>query len=150
MVLGQTLITFGLDRGVSRFLSIYDEHADYDRLLGTIVMVAGTILSLGAVLVVGVYLLQGWIVGTTVTSPQAISLLLILILLAPIQALDDVLTALMSVFASPQSIFFRKYVLGPGLRLGVVDPPDRGQAAGSASSQSATWRRAPSGSPSTS
>ena len=44
VVLGQTLITFGLDRGVSRFLSIYDEHADYDRLLGTIVMVAGTIL----------------------------------------------------------------------------------------------------------
>ncbi len=53
-------------------------------------------------------------------SPHAISLLLILILLAPIQALDDVLTSLMSVFASPQSIFFRKYVLGPGLRLGVV------------------------------
>ncbi len=47
VVLGQTLITFGLDRGVSRFLSIYDEHADYDRLLGTIVMVSGTILALG-------------------------------------------------------------------------------------------------------
>ena len=120
VVLGQTLITFGLDRGVSRFLSIYDEQADYDRLLGTIVMVAGTILSLGAVLVVGVYVLQGWIAGATLTSSQAISLLLILILLAPIQALDDVLTALMSVFASPQSIFFRKYVLGPGLRLSVV------------------------------
>ena len=118
--LGQTLITFGLDRGVSRFLSIYDEHADYDRLLGTIVMVSGTILALGAALVVGVYLFQGWIAGATATSAQAVSLLLILILLAPIQALDDVLTALMSVFASPQSIFFRKYILGPGLRLAVV------------------------------
>jgi O-antigen/teichoic acid export membrane protein len=120
VTLGQTLITFGLDRGVSRFLSIYDEHADYDRLLGTIVMVAGTILSLGALLVVAVYLFQGLIAGANVASPHAIALLLILILLAPIQALDDVLTSLMSVFASPQSIFFRKYVLGPGLRLGVV------------------------------
>ena len=120
VALGQTLITFGLDRGVSRFLSIYDEHADYDRLLGTIAMVAGTILALGALLIVAVYLLQGWIVGANVSSPQAVSLLLILVLLAPIQALDNVLTALMSVFASPQSIFFRKYVLGPGLRLAVV------------------------------
>ncbi len=120
VVLGQTLITFGLDRGVSRFLSIYDEHADYDRLLGTIVMVSGTILALGALLIVAVYLLQGLIAGANVASPHAISLLLILILLAPIQALDDVLTSLMSVFASPQSIFFRKYILGPGLRLGVV------------------------------
>ena len=83
-------------------------------------MVAGTILALGAVLVVAVYLLQGMIVGGNVDRAQAVSLLLILILLAPIQALDDVLTSLMSVFASPQSIFFRKYVLGPGLRLAVV------------------------------
>ena len=73
-----------------------------------------------ALLIVAVYLLQGLIAGANVASPHAISLLLILILLAPIQALDDVLTSLMSVFASPQSIFFRKYVLGPGLRLGVV------------------------------
>lgn len=120
VALGQTLITFGLDRGVARFLSVYDEHEDYDRLLGTIVMVAGTILALGAALVVGVYLLQGTIVSGNVDRAQAVSLLLILILLAPIQALDDVLTSLMSVFASPQSIFFRKYVLGPGLRLAVV------------------------------
>ena len=120
VALGQTLITFGLDRGVARFLSVYDEHEDYDHLLGTIVMVSGTILALGAALVVGVYLLQGWIVTSNVNQTQAISLLLILILLAPIQALDDVLTSLMSVFASPQSIFFRKYVLGPGLRLAVV------------------------------
>ena len=46
--LGQTLITFGLDRGASRFLSIYDERGDYDRLLGTITMVCGTIVALGA------------------------------------------------------------------------------------------------------
>ena len=104
-----------------RFLSVYDEHEDYDHLLGTIVMVSGTILALGAALVVvAVYLLQGWIVELERDQTQAISLLLILILLAPIQALDDVLTSLMSVFASPQSIFFRKYVLGPGLRLAVV------------------------------
>ncbi|MEA2537730.1 MAG: hypothetical protein QOF11_1964 [Chloroflexota bacterium] len=117
--LGQTLITFGLDRGASRFLSIYDERGDYDRLLGTLTMVCGTIVSLGALLVVGVYLLQGWIAGSAGPA-EALPLLLILILLAPIQALDDVLTGLLSVFASPRSIFLRKYIVGPGLRLLVV------------------------------
>jgi O-antigen/teichoic acid export membrane protein len=117
--LGQTLITFGLDRGASRFLSIYDERGDYDRLLGTITMVCGTIVSLGAVLVVGVYLFQGWIAGST-GSAEAGSLLLILILLAPIQAVDDLLTGLLSVFASPRSIFLRRYIVGPGMRLLVV------------------------------
>lgn len=117
--LGQTVITFGLDRGASRFLSIYDERGDYDRLLGTFAMVSGTIIALGAALVVGVYVLQGWIVGS-IGSPEAVPLLLILILLAPIQAIDDLLTGLLSVFASPRSIFLRRYIVGPGLRLLVV------------------------------
>ncbi|MEO8228374.1 MAG: flippase [Chloroflexota bacterium] len=117
--LGQTLITFGLDRGASRFMSIYDEHEDYGRLMGTIAMVLGTIIALGAVLVVGVYLLQGWIAGSMGLA-EAAPLLLILILLAPIQAIDDALTGLLSVFASPRSIFLRKYIVGPGLRLLVV------------------------------
>lgn len=117
---GQTAITFGLDRGASRFLSIYDEEGDYDRLGGTIAMVAGTILSLGALLVVGVYVLQDLLIGSLTADPNAVPLLLILILLAPIQAIDDLLTGLLSVFASPKSIFLRKHVVGPGLRLLVV------------------------------
>lgn len=120
VALGQTVITFGLDRGASRFLSIYDEHGDYDRLLGTIVMVGGTILSLGALLVVGVYALQGWLAGSLGTDPNAVPLVLILILLAPIQAIDELLTGLLSVFASPRSIFLRKYIVAPGLRLLIV------------------------------
>ncbi len=43
-----------------------------------------------------------------------------MILLAPIQAFDQLLTGLLTVFASPRSIFFRKYILAPALRLLVV------------------------------
>ena len=49
-----------------------------------------------------------------------IALLLILIGLAPMQALDDLIAAMFAIFASPRSIFFRKYVLAPGLKLSVV------------------------------
>ncbi len=47
-------------------------------------------------------------------------MLLILIVLAPIQALDDVLMNGFAVFSNPRAIFFRRYVLNPVLRLAVV------------------------------
>lgn len=120
VALGVMLITLGLDRGASRFLTIYDEQEDHDRLLGTIVGISGLILGLGALLVLAVYLFQGWIAGTLTEGPNALQILLIMILLAPIQAFDQLLTGLLTVFASPRSIFFRKYILAPALRLLVV------------------------------
>jgi O-antigen/teichoic acid export membrane protein len=120
VALAQMLITLGLDRGASRFLTIYDEQEDHDRLLGTIVGISGMILGLGTILVLAVYLFQGWIAGSLAEGPNALQILLIMILLAPIQAFDQLLTGLLTVFASPRSIFFRKYILAPVLRLGVV------------------------------
>jgi len=120
VALGQMVITLGLDRGISRFLSIYDETEDHDRLLGTLVGVSAIIFILGTILVVGFYLLQATVAGSLGTSPAALQLLLILILLAPVQAFDALLTGLLTVFASPRSIFFRKYILAPALRLLVV------------------------------
>ncbi len=117
---GQTIITFGLDRGFSRFLAIYDERADDERLLGTIVMVGGTIAVLGTLLVLVVFASRDWLATTLSGDLAGAPLLGILILLAPIQAIDELLTAMLAVFASPRSIFLRKYVLAPGLRLAVV------------------------------
>ncbi len=120
VALGQMVITLGLDRGASRFLTIYDEEEDHDRLLGTIVGISGLILALGTLLIVGIYAFEDVALGSLKDTPNAAPLLLILILLAPIQAYDQLLTGLLTVFASPRSIFLRKYILGPGLRLAVV------------------------------
>jgi O-antigen/teichoic acid export membrane protein len=120
VALGQMVITLGLDRGASRFLSIYDEDGDHDRLLGTIVGISGLILALGTLLIIGIYLFEDLALGSLTNTPNAAPLLLILILLAPIQAYDQLLTGLLTVFASPRSIFLRKYILAPGLRLLVV------------------------------
>src|ERR1044072_442940 len=49
---------FGLDRSATRFIPIYDEEKQYDKLWGTIVMVTGTILSIGLGLVLLVYCLD--------------------------------------------------------------------------------------------
>jgi O-antigen/teichoic acid export membrane protein len=126
--LGQSVATFGLDRTITRFLSIDDEQRRYDRLFGTLAFVAAAVGGLGLAIVLVVDGLQAMIPGGLIDDSQAATLLVILIILAPIQALDSILTGVLSVFASPRSIFVRRFVLAPGLKLAVVGLLVLGQA----------------------
>jgi O-antigen/teichoic acid export membrane protein len=49
-----------------------------------------------------------------------VKVVLILVFLAPLEALDQVFVSLFAVFSKPRAIFFRKYLFTPGLRFGVV------------------------------
>ena len=118
--LGVSVATFGLDRSITRFIPIYDEEKAYDKLWGTIVMVTGTILSISLGLILLVYGLHNLLTGTLISNEQAISLLLIMVFGVPIQAVDGLTTGLFAVMAKPRTIFFRKNILGPLLRLFVV------------------------------
>lgn len=120
VALGEVAVTLGIDRAVSRFLPIYEEREDWDRLFGTMGLVFGTILVLGVALVLVVYGSSGVLLERLVGDDVSRTLVLILVLLAPLQALDTVLANLFAVFASPRAIFFRKYLLYPAMRLGVV------------------------------
>ena len=116
----QTIATFGLDRAVTRFIPIYHEQEEYDKLFGTLFMVVGSILSLGIAIVLFVQGFQGLLAREFISDQQALGLLMVLIVLAPVQAIDNLLLGLFSVFASPKVIFFRKNILGPALKLLVV------------------------------
>jgi O-antigen/teichoic acid export membrane protein len=126
--LGQMVATFGMDRTITRFLSIDDEGGRYDRLFGTLVFSLATIGGLGLAVVLIVVGLQAFVPGGFIGDREAATLLLILILLAPIQALDSALTGVLSVFASPRSIFIRRFVVAPGLKLAVIALLVLGQA----------------------
>jgi O-antigen/teichoic acid export membrane protein len=80
----------------------------------------GTIVALNAALVLLVYGLRGVLAQRYVQQPEAMALLLILILLVPVQALDSFMISLLTVFSGARSVFFRKYLLGPILLLSVV------------------------------
>lgn len=120
VVLGETVVTFGLDRTVTRFIALYDERRQPDKMLGTIVMVSATIVTLGTLTALVVWGTGGSLVGTFVRDREAITLLGVLILLAPIQALDSLAIGVFAVFSRAGAIFVRRYVLAPGLRLAVV------------------------------
>lgn len=120
VALVQNAATLGLDRSITRFVPIYEEREEYGKLFGTIVGVVGTILGLGLAAVILVVGLQGTLGTALIEDEQALSILLVLVALAPIQGLDTLIVGLFAVFAKPRAIFFRRYVLAPGLRLAVV------------------------------
>jgi O-antigen/teichoic acid export membrane protein len=119
-LVGQTIASFGLDRAISLFAPVYHERRDYPKLFGTIALVVGTILGVGLAVVAAVYVLHAVAGGSVTKDPQAASLLLVLILLAPVQALDATFSGLYAVFGRARAIFLRTYILAPLLRLAVV------------------------------
>jgi O-antigen/teichoic acid export membrane protein len=115
----QSAVRLGLDRAVTRFIPIYQEQGAYDRVRGTLVFAGSLVLGAGLLAVVVVYVLVGALGVPIVEGAQARTLLLILILLAPLEALNDLFIGLFAVFSRPMAIFVRRYALTSGLRLAV-------------------------------
>lgn len=120
VALGESIATFGLDRAITRFVPIYHERRDYSKFFGTIIMVVSTILCLGLAMALFLHSFRGFVGRSLVGDQQSLSLLLLMIFLSPVQAFDGLLVGMFAVFASPRAIFFRKHILGPGLKLTVV------------------------------
>lgn len=120
VTIAQQIVTLGLNRAVTRFLPIYDERRDNGALLGTFVMVISGITFLGVFVLLAVHVTKDNILTSLVDDETTIQILVVLVLLAPVQAFDDVLIGLFAVFSGPRAIFFRRYLVGPALRLAVV------------------------------
>lgn len=118
--LGSSLAVFGMDKTVTRFLPIYQERGEHPKLFGTIIMMVSTIFSFSFFLVLLIFGLQDWLAQSFINDQQAVRLLLLLIFLVPIQALDSFLVGMLAIFSRPSTIFFRRHILGPGLKLLVV------------------------------
>jgi O-antigen/teichoic acid export membrane protein len=118
--LATTVVTFGLDRAVTRFIAIYDERGEPGKVLGTLVMVVSTVLVFGVLVVTGTLLARGLLGDSIMADPDAAMLFVLLVGLAPVQALDTISIGMFAVLERPGAIFARRHVLAPLLRLGVV------------------------------
>ena len=117
---GASFLLLGMPRAVSRFAALYQEEREFGSRFGILVLSTGLVATLGA-LVTGVAIfLRAELIEPFVNDSLARALLLILIAVAPLQALDNLFQAMLAVFASPTAIFFRRFVLGPMLRLTAV------------------------------
>lgn len=115
-----TISTFGLDRGLSRFLAIYEERGEKAKVWGVLALQLITILAIGLAAAAVVIGFHGWIGRALVDDARLGSLLAVMVLLAPLQAIDGMAAAVFSAFAESKAIFLRRYVLAPALRLAIV------------------------------
>lgn len=117
---GRTLLSLGQGKLLSRFMAKYEERRDYDRMFGSMALAVGTILLTSTIGLVSLFLLSDALVGSVARDPATVTVVLILVFLAPLEALDQVFISMFAVFSAPGAIFFRKYLFTPALRLGVV------------------------------
>lgn len=113
------LLGLGQGQSLSRFVAMYEEARDYGRFFGSIVLAIGTVLVTSAAVFLGLFLARDIVQGG-VGGEDAVMVLLVLVCVAPLEALDQIFISLFAVFSRPRAIFVRKYLLAPGLRLAVV------------------------------
>jgi O-antigen/teichoic acid export membrane protein len=114
------VLLLGMPRSVSRYAAIYQEREDYPAMYGSLVLSTGLIATFGAFATGLAILLRAPLIEPLVSDPLSAGLLMILIGLAPLQALDSLFQSMLAVFAGPSAIFFRRFVLAPLLRLASV------------------------------
>jgi O-antigen/teichoic acid export membrane protein len=116
----RVVVTLGHERTITRFLTLYEEERAYDKLFGTLIMEVVIICGMGAVLLLGTLLLRGALVGSLIDEPTAATILWIILLMAPLDALNRFTEGIFAVFSHPRAIFARRYILSPLLRISVV------------------------------
>jgi len=116
----EQLCTLGLSRSLTRFIPIYHEREEFDKVFGTLALTAMTITGTSVLIISAVFLAPGLITKLVGGDSQPITLLFVMIFLVPVDAIDRVFEGLFASFDNPRAIFFRKYIVSPCLRLLVV------------------------------
>ena len=120
--MGASVAVFGLGRTLNRFAPVFQEQKAFGKMAGTVVLTLFCVTGIGLGVVAVVLGARGYIGSHLVSDPLALSLMLILILLAPIKALDSVFEEMFAVFAKPKDLFVRRYLIGPLLKMLAVVP----------------------------
>ncbi len=119
ITVAQVASAFGLFRGVSRFMPMYEERGELGKAAGTFLFAFGTVTTIGLAVVCLVIAFRSVIAGS-VDSAETVLLLTIMIAMAPMQSLGTLLDGVFAVYGRPRAIALRKFIVTPLIRLAVV------------------------------
>ena len=114
------VVSLGTLKGIPRFLAVYDEQGDDRRFAGALIFQVGLVLGLATSVFIVLLSLRSLIEGRLIDDSLTFTLTAILFFTAPQEALDRVMEAIAAVAGKTRTIFFRKYLLEPSLRLAVI------------------------------
>jgi O-antigen/teichoic acid export membrane protein len=118
--LATVVVSLGMEQTMSRFAAIYDETGQRDRLAGALIVYLLVVAALGTVAVGAAVFGRDELSRLVIHDGRTARLLAIMMVLAPLQALDTLSSTLFAVYGRPAAIFWRRYVITPVLRIGVV------------------------------
>ena len=120
VILFKTFAVFELPNTLGRFLPLYREQGQQDKLRGAItaglIIVVGLGVTIGLALA-GAVLFLGWQPAHDSTASRMV---VILAFLVPLEALDTLIMSLFAVIAGARAIFVRQAVLAPALKLSLL------------------------------
>ncbi|VAX38455.1 Glycosyl transferase, group 1 family protein [hydrothermal vent metagenome] len=114
------MAAFGMDKSLSRFGAIYHERGDFRRLCGILILSGSVLLITGAIVVAAVWSYSVELTSLFSVDPIAVSLLVTLIVLVPANIFSSVSLSIYTVFGKTHTVFVRRHLLGPSIRLGMV------------------------------
>lgn len=111
---------FEMGNTLARFLPLYRERIQPDRVAGAVAIAFGVVLTLGTLIAVAIILAIAVLGIRPTDDARALGLVVIISFLIPIQGLDSLFTTLFATLGASRAIFIRQSLLAPGLRLAVV------------------------------
>ncbi len=116
---GELVVKFGLGRGANRYVPYHAERGEHAEVMGTLGLCCATIVGLGAL----GFALLWWIADLGLAgfpSGEGRDVVLVLAVLAPVQALDTIGIQALACFSRPRDILVRKHLFAPAMRAGAV------------------------------
>ncbi|MHC4610230.1 MAG: flippase [Planctomycetota bacterium] len=116
----QALSMLGMKTTLSRFVPIYHERGERQKLYGILTIAVLVTVTVGLTMVA---LLAWWpslLTRFTSGDGTQIKLIAVMAYMIPLQGLDILLINLFASFGKPRAIFLRKFVLAPVLKISVI------------------------------
>jgi O-antigen/teichoic acid export membrane protein len=111
----------GLHRALSRYLPLHLERREFEQFYGVLVFVFGAILLAGALIVTAFYAFPGEVASLAgIATERPLALLFIVIFLVPTETVDTALMGVSAAFGDSRTIFVRRFLMHPGLRISVA------------------------------
>ena len=113
------MFTLCLNEALQRFVPIYHERREYGKLFGCIIVAFAATVIIGCAFI-AVFYLAPKTMGGLLQQEETMSLLMLLIVLVPIEAIEVMLMRLFACFHRARQIFYLQHVVAPIGRLLLV------------------------------
>lgn len=116
----RVVVSFGDSQSAGRFLTLDAEEQDRGAFEATLMMILARIVLVSVIVIGALVVLSGWITESFLSETSDATVIVVLLLLAPLEAFGAALGSVFAVFDQVRMVLLRKYLYAPLVRLAAV------------------------------